>query len=99
MRNEERSGMALFIGAALVVVALAAQCSKSDDYSVAERALRAQGFTAPKVTSGHAWAGVNGCDENDGVAYDATATNAQGNRVRLVVCCGLVLKGCTVRSP
>lgn len=34
-----------------------------------------------------------------GPENEASATNAAGQKVNVVVCCGYVLKGCTVRTP
>lgn len=43
---------------------------------------------------GRAWAG---CGEHDAMNSYFTAVNPSGRRVSGVVCCGLVMKACTVR--
>lgn len=61
--------------------------------------LRINGFRDGKVTDSHyASVVLAGCSSGDSVAHDATATNANGERVKVIVCCG-VWKGCTVRVP
>ena len=73
---------------------------QSDDPAPALRALEAEGLEQPKVIAGHSIAAsFYGCDKNDSVAYEAEATNRQGKRSKFVVCCGAVLKACTVRIP
>lgn len=40
---------------------------------------------------------LNGCAKGDAVAFDVHGKNAQGKTVHATVCCGLILKACTVR--
>lgn len=40
-----------------------------------------------------------GCSKNDSLVYKASGLNASGERVKIVVCCGWALRGCTVRVP
>ena len=55
--------------------------------------LQAEGYTEIKTTGGgHGWA----CGD-DGSATGFTAQGPGGGRVDGVVCCGLVVKACTVR--
>ena len=66
----------------------------------AVRAARNQGYEDITVTGRH---GIfphylGGCSENDAAAFDVTATNSRGRRVNLTVCCGLIVKGCTIRQ-
>lgn len=56
------------------------------------RTLQAHGFTDIQTT-GYAL----GCSDSDTFATGFEATNAQGARVSGTVCCGVFLKGCTVR--
>lgn len=63
----------------------------SDDVA-ARRTLEAQGFS-DITTSGFSF----GCGESDSYSTGFEATNPAGKRVSGVVCCGLVLKACTVR--
>jgi hypothetical protein len=82
----------------LVTVATTAGCG----YAVADEkalgAVAAEGYTSATITEKHELLpGWNGCDEKDTAGFDVTATNVNGQRVNLIVCCGLVLKGCTIR--
>lgn len=84
-----------FIGA---LVLAQGECSPGP--GKAQDALRTMGFRDVKIIGSHPYApSFYGCDKNDAVAHEATATNAQGQRVSVVVCCGMVMKGCTVRTP
>src|SRR5690348_11182624 len=52
------------------------------------------------ITSGDPFAvSWRGCSKNDALIYSAEGTNAAGNRVKVVVYCGWLLRGCTVRVP
>lgn len=67
-----------------------------------DRAVKAatdEGYTHVTVTGQHGISPhyVGGCDSSDSVAFDVTATNNQQRRVSFTVCCGLVMKGCTIR--
>lgn len=76
----------------------AATCAPGPDK--ATETLRVHGFRDVAITDSHrigaAW---YGCSDKDAVAHEATATNAAGQRVSVVVCCGYPFKGCTVRLP
>lgn len=81
-----------------VIVFGMGQCAPGPEKAVAT--LRTMGFTDIKVTDSHPYLpSWSGCSDSDRVAHDATATNPAGQRVSLVVCCGLVMKDCTVRAP
>lgn len=59
------------------------------------------GFSNITITDHGSWfANWNGCGDDDGKWYDASANNAAGKRVNVVVCCGsnFIFKSCTVRS-
>jgi hypothetical protein len=76
-----------------------AGCVTND--SEAERALKDNGFSDIEITDRSAvLVGFWGCGDDDGAAYKATAKNAAGNQVTVIVCCGgaLSFKGCVVRS-
>ena len=63
------------------------------------KAAEDMGFTAVTVTSRSVvLSGWNGCGKDDGVEFDAVATNVNKAKVNLTICCGAILKGCTVRS-
>lgn len=91
-------GALLVAGAFLGTIVLAmGQCAPGPEK--AEQALKTMGFRDIKITDSHPYAAEwNGCGKGDAVAHEATATNANGQRVSLVVCCGMVMKGCTVRT-
>lgn len=46
----------------------------------------------------YVYVGMRGCSDKDGHAYEVAGTNAAGQPVAALVCCGALLKGCTVRS-
>lgn len=57
------------------------------------------GFTEVEVTgSKYVAVGWRGCGDDDSVAYEITAKNPTGNKVNVLMCCGMWLKGCTVRT-
>ena len=99
MNGKTTGGFAAFVMLAFFVCLVLGmgECAPGPEEAVST--LRTMGFSDVKVTDSHpyfpSWAG---CSDSDRVAHDATATNAAGQRVNVVVCCGLVLKGCTVRA-
>ena len=67
---------------------------------VALHAVAASGYTDAVITNRHnVWPGMFGCDGKDAVGFTMSATNAQKQRVELLVCAGLVFKAATVRIP
>lgn len=67
----------------------------------ATKSLDDLGFSNITITDRGSWfANWNGCGDDDGHWYEATANNAAGKRVNVVVCCGsnFSFKSCTVRS-
>lgn len=66
-----------------------------DDDSMAERALRAQGFTRIQMGG----VPLFGCGDDDSMITSRkfTAINANKMRVSGIACCGLLMKGCTIR--
>lgn len=100
METKTTSGFAAFVGIAFLAVMILAlgQCAPGPEKAVAT--LRTMGFSDIKVTDSHPYlASWHGCSDSDGVAHEAKATNAAGQRVSVTVCCGYALKGCTVRTP
>lgn len=86
----------------LGVVAVLGSCGRGVfvDEADAMRAIEAHGYTDPSiVSSGWFAVGWRGCDEKDAAVFDVQATNAQGNRVGVLVCMGWPFKGATVRVP
>jgi uncharacterized lipoprotein YehR (DUF1307 family) len=88
---------------ALAVVALTcicgiAACGEAVGNERAVKALEDEGYSDVRITGKHgvapAWFG---CSSDDAVAFDANAVNPKGAQVALTVCCGLVVKACTVR--
>lgn len=63
----------------------------------AQGAVRAFGFSDPVVKERTIWSSLAGCGRGDSVAFDMRATNPAGQRVAVLVCCGAVMKSCTVR--
>lgn len=73
----------------LTILMLILACTAPDS---TREALEAQGFTDVE-TGGYT---VFGCGQDDTFHTEFTATNAQGQRVSGVACCG-VMKNCTLR--
>lgn len=63
------------------------------DEGSAHRALVSSGYTGIKFT-GYS---VSACGSDDTTATGFTAINPAGHLVSGTVCCGLLIKGCTVR--
>lgn len=61
----------------------------------AEHVLEENGYENINITG----AAILGCSEDDSIftSKHFTAKNSAGNNVEGTVCCGLLLKGCTVR--
>jgi hypothetical protein len=75
-----------------------AGCGEMVDKSRAVEAMEAAGYKNVIVTDQHGLApGWYGCGKDDAVAFDVTATNPVGARTKAVACCGLIMKGCTIR--
>lgn len=89
----------IWLFCALVLLAsLATSCGEAVSDNRARNALTDAGYSDVLITAQHGIApGLYGCGHDDAVAFEAVATNPAGRRVGAVVCCGLVLKGCTVR--
>jgi hypothetical protein len=84
-------------GLSLAFFLLRAACAPTA--SDAMKAMRTMGFRDIAIVGSHEWApNFNGCAEDDAVAHEATATNSAGEKAQVVVCCGMWLKGCTVRT-
>lgn len=63
------------------------------DEAASTRALRAHGLTDIEFTGYDIWA----CSNDDTFSTGFRAKNAHGETVEGAVCCGLVVKNCTVR--
>lgn len=73
-------------------------CGEMVDEDRAVKTAEANGFTQVRVAKQHGLApGLYGCAKDDAVAFDVEGTNVAGKRAQMTVCCGLVLKGCTIR--
>lgn len=69
----------------------------SDDEAI--QAAHNAGLTDVTVLSSHKLSPhmMGGCGEDDSAAFKISATNPAGTKVNATVCCGAVLKGCTIR--
>lgn len=84
-----------------IMAMLFVSCAGCGEMVPVERAvatMEAAGYKNVRVTDQHGvapqWAG---CSEGDAVAFDVSATNPAGKQTTATVCCGLMLKGCTIR--
>lgn len=41
---------------------------------------------------------LRGCGEHDGHAYRVSGKNVAGDSASAIICCGTMIKGCTIRS-
>lgn len=74
-------------------------CGTHDSEAV--KTLDDLGFANITITNHGSWfANWNGCGDDDGKWYEATATNAAGKQTNMLVCCGsnFSFKSCTARS-
>jgi hypothetical protein len=70
------------------------------DKEVAIHAATVEGYTDVKVTDRHDFlAAWYGCSGSDAVGFEVSATNVKGERVKLLVCSGWLIKAATVRIP
>jgi hypothetical protein len=61
-------------------------------------AVQVFGFSNSKIIKEHRiFSSFAGCDKHDSAGFTINTTNLKGENVNLLVCCGLVFKGCTVR--
>jgi hypothetical protein len=68
------------------------------DPAMGQRALEQSGWKDVVITeSGGTLWGLQGCGDDDSVYFVGTGKNPAGMEARGLVCCGLVLKACTVR--
>lgn len=96
--NSEAKFWPILIWAAAGAVSCGIVLSAAGDDVAAKRAAEAMGFVDVAVESSSVFAAWDGCSADDAASHRVRATNARGERVALVVCCGAVLKGCTVSS-
>jgi hypothetical protein len=88
-------GAGVFVAVAAAVGGL----SQHTEGSVVN-AISDQGYTDVSIIdSHHVGSSWYGCSNSDSVAYEVTATNVNGKRVRLVACTDMWMKGVTIRSP
>lgn len=89
--------LALFLVVCAFAIALVVQGCSTMNKAEAEGVVRKMGFTNPECVEEIdfvvAW---DGCSKGDDRAFKVWATNAQGQRVQLLVCTGL-WKAATVR--
>ena len=96
MKTEDNTMKTILIIAGLVVGMGLVALAVGDD-SAPIRAAEAMGFTQVEVVSSSPFPQLNGCGDSDAVSHHVRAVNSQGRKVSLVVCCGAILKACTVR--
>lgn len=82
----------LVAASALVITTIFWLSMQSDD-SIFKGAAERAGLTNVSVGD----TAIFSCGRDDSLARQITATNSRGQRVQAVVCCGMVLKACTVR--
>lgn len=74
----------------IIAIILLVGCT---DESATIRTLRSSGFSNIRTT-GYSWFE---CGKEDTFSTGFTATNPTGQTVSGTVCCGLIMKGCTIR--
>lgn len=97
MRHTEKHGpMTIIVVAAFGIVSIGIWASTnlggSDDAKVIEAAEK-HGLANVRITG---WNPLE-CSDGDSIARGFRATNANGRDVTGTICCGYMLKGCTVR--
>lgn len=82
----------------LAVLVMLGGCGELVEPSKAVSTMESAGYTDVRVIAQHGvaaeWAG---CSKGDAVGFDVSAKNPAGVRTTALVCCGLVMKGCTIR--
>lgn len=74
-------------------------CGFMVDDADAIRAAETIGMSGVRIAERHEIApGWFGCSDGAAAGFEVKATSAAGKPINAVVCCGAVLKGCTVRS-
>lgn len=82
----------------IALVVIASGCGEAVSKDRATDAMEAAGYSDVHVTGQHGIAPeIYGCAKGDAVAFDVRAKNPAGKRTTATVCCGLILKGCTIR--
>lgn len=92
MKDAELLARGVLIGIAVILLCclLSLNCSSP---AAATNALRGAGYTNIEITG---W--DFGCSDSDTTCTGFVATGPTGVRVRGVVGCGVVVKGCTIRT-
>jgi len=86
------------VGAAILFGSLVGCGACIDDGDV-KGAVSKQGYKDVVIKDKHIVAvSWRGCSDSDEAAYKVTATNANGQRVDLIVCAGWPFKGVTIRT-
>ena len=86
-------GLGAFAVVALVW-GLFTMCNSCYDADTSQEVLRKAGYTEIEIQEGKSWFE---CGSGDMYATSFTATNPVGVRVKGTVCCGWMMKGCTIR--
>lgn len=95
MKGETFLKLILIIGFLAVSIGVTVMAVSDDDSP--RRALTSMGFTNVNIGESSMLGEWYGCAKDE-ISHQATATNPAGIRVSVVVCCGAILKGCTVRT-
>lgn len=85
--------IAVLLGGALLVFSVAT----GDFDPKAISAMESAGYSDVVVRESSALATIHGCSKGDTVAIKVSAKNPAGMPTTATVCCGLMLKGCTIR--
>lgn len=82
----------------LAMTAAMSACGEAVPQQRAIDAMTSAGYSGITVTGQHGIAPeFAGCAKGDAVAFDVAATNAAGTPTTATVCCGLLIKACTIR--
>jgi hypothetical protein len=83
--------------AAVCIVGIIAAVAAADDPTAATHTLETEGWSDIHVYDSGVATGFEGCSDDDGIYYRATGKNPAGKEAKALVCCGAILKACTVR--
>jgi hypothetical protein len=82
----------------LLIVLLLTGCGEFVDKSEAVKTMESAGFQDIRVVGQNGiMPTLDGCARDDAVAFKVQAKNPAGKSTTATVCCGLILKACTIR--
>jgi hypothetical protein len=91
-KNSTTLGVIIFFGVLAFGATLFGACNVPSDK--ATRVLHGAGYSDVRLL-GHAWFA---CSDDDALSTGFSAEGPSGERVEGAVCCGLMLKDCTIRT-